>query len=128
MSGKVPPSSRARQRRASMPSRDSQVRRAALLFEKFTGHEATADMTVRVKVPPWPKVCANIGDVDGIMYTTVRDGRVEKYIHQFKAADKPMFAVSPDGKQLLLIGGAYDFTERGIVDASDPTSKRQRRR
>ena len=30
-----------------------------------------------------------------------------------------MFIVSPDGKQLFLIGGNYTFTERGIVDASD---------
>ena len=63
----------------------------------------------------------------GVLYTTVRDGKEEKYIHQFKAKDKPLLCVTPDGTQILLVGGAYDFTERGIVDRSDPTSHRRRR-
>lgn len=124
MSGKVKPSSRARTRRAFSTSSD--VRRAASLFERFTGHEA--ERLGRIKVPPVPKAGAVIGTCDGLLYTTVRDGVKEKYIHQFKAADRPLFVVSPDGRQLFLLEGRYDFTERGIVDASDPTSRRNRRR
>ncbi|NCA24613.1 MAG: hypothetical protein EBS91_08475, partial [Betaproteobacteria bacterium] len=62
-----------------------------------------------------------IGEVDGILYSTVRDGVLEKYIHKFRKRDKPLFVVAPDGKALYLVGGNYTFTERGIVDDSDPT-------
>jgi hypothetical protein len=72
-----------------------------------------------VHIPEIPKVGVAIGDVDGILYTTVRDGVEEKYIHKFHKRDKPLFVVSPDGKSLFLIGGNYTFTERGIVDRSD---------
>lgn len=103
-------------------SRD--VQKAADLYERFSGHEAEA--VGKIKVPPLPKVGVSIGEIDGVLYTTVRDGVVEKYIHKFKASDKPLFVVSPDGKQLFLIGGRYRFTERGIVDMSDPLYKKLR--
>ena len=115
MSGGVPRSSRAGKRRYY--SKNAAVQKAALLYENFTGHEATEGASV--KVPATPRVAVCIGDVDGILYTTVRDGVVEKYIHKFRAGDKPLFCVSPDGKQLLMVGGRYTFTERGIVDESD---------
>jgi hypothetical protein len=92
------------------------ARRAALIYERFTGHYA--DEARRVTVPV-PKAAAEIGTCDGILYTTVRDGKTEHYKHEFAAHDKPLLAVSPDGRQLLLIGGHYRFTARGIVDRSD---------
>lgn len=109
----VPPSSRAGM---SREVRD-QLDQAADLYERFSGHEPEA--IGRVRVPPTPRVGVAIGEVDGILYSTVRDGVLEKYIHKFRKSDRPLFVVSPDGKQLFLIGGAYTFTERGIVDMSD---------
>lgn len=117
MSGGVPPSSKAGARRRVEWSRNADVRKAADLYERFSGHQAEA--IGRVEVKALPKVGVAIGTVDGILYTTVRDGVTEKYIHQFRSKDKPLFVVSPDGKQLLMVGGNYDFTERGIVDESD---------
>lgn len=114
MSGRVPPSSRAGKRRKGNPTDDYDTRRAADLYERFTGHEPLA--LGKVTLPPHPKALACIGTMDGIMYTTVRDGVTEKYIHQFKASDKPLFCVTPEGDQIVCVGGAYDFTERGIVD------------
>jgi hypothetical protein len=73
-----------------------------------------------VKIPPLPAVGVAIGEVDGILYSTIRDGVLEKYIHKFRKADRPLFVVSPDGRVLYLLGGNYNFTERGIVDESDP--------
>lgn len=116
MSGKVPPSSRAGSRKPQ-PSRNSQIRKAANLYERFSGHDA--EEIGRIKVPPIPKVGICVGTIDGVLYTTVRDNQTEKYIHKFKSVDKPLFVVSPDGKSLYLVGGRYDFTERGIVDKSD---------
>ena len=119
MSGGVPPSSRAGRKGSAVRSKNAEIRKAANLYERFSGHEALE--CGRVTVPPMPKVAVAVGTIDGVLYTTVRDGVIEKYIHKFHAKDKPLFAVSPDGKRLFMIGGAYDFTERGIVDHSDPS-------
>ena len=100
-----------------MPSKSDQIRAASSLYKRFSGHDA--DEGAKIRVPPMPAVAVCIGDIDGILYTTVRDGEVQKYIHKFRASDKPLFAVSPDGKQLFMIGGRYNFTERGIIDESD---------
>jgi len=96
-------------------SRD--LRKAAKLYEDFSGH--SAENIGKINVPSIPRVGVAIGVVDGIMYTTQRDGETQKYIHQFKSVDKPLFVVSPNGKQLFMLGGTYDFTDRGIVDKSD---------
>lgn len=109
----VPPSSRAGM---SREVRD-QIDQAADLYERFSGHNP--EEVGRVRIPPVPKVGVAIGEVDGILYSTVRDGQLEKYIHKFRKSDRPLFVVSPDGKQLFLVGGAYTFTELGIVDMSD---------
>lgn len=63
-----------------------------------------------------PKTGLVIGKMDGVLYTTVRDGKLEKYIHKFRRKSKPLLAVSSDGKQLLTVGGKYEFTEAGIED------------
>lgn len=115
MSGQVPPSSRAGRRRTVRAPKA--VGRAVNIFERFTGHEA--DQLVNVNVRALPKVAAAIGYVTAICYVTERDGKIEDYMHEFAEVDQPIFAVSPDGKQLLMVGGNYDFTERGIVDRSD---------
>ena len=116
MSGRVPPSSRARKRKSPRLLR-SDVERAANLYESFSGHDP--EMLGRFKIPSLPKVAMLLGKLDFVGYSTVRDGRAEKYIHKFKASDRPYLAVSPDGKQLLVIGGAFEMTELGIVDVSD---------
>lgn len=114
MSGKVPPSSRAGKHRRFIAS---DVDRAIDLVERFKGHDAE-ELGV-FHVPEIPSTVAVIGECDGVLYTTVRDGVTEKYIHKFRAKDKPLLCVSPDGKQMLFVGGRYVFTERGIVDLSD---------
>jgi hypothetical protein len=98
------------------PSKIVQERQAADLYTRFTGH--TDIESVSVDKPVVPDVMLVVGDVDGIMYTTVRDGVTEKYVHKFKKQCRPLFCVSHDGKQLHMLGGSYDFTERGIVDRS----------
>ena len=69
-----------------------------------------------VKQPHVVDVALKVGWCDGILYTTERDGNVEKYIHKFKKSSRPLLAASFDGKNLLLLGGAFRFTDRGIVD------------
>lgn len=63
-----------------------------------------------------PDVALKVGKLDGVLYTTHRDGKTEHYIHKFKQSARPLLAVSFDGRQMIMIGGSYQFTERGIVD------------
>jgi len=86
---------------------------ASELYEEFTGHDATE---IEAHSIAWPKNGLKVGMCDGILYSTVRDGVAEKYIHRFKKSARPTFGVSYDGKKLLLIGGNFRFTDRGIVD------------
>jgi hypothetical protein len=102
MSGKVPLSKRA------------QIRHAAELYSEFSGHDA--DEFQMVQKPVIPDVLTVIGELEGVIYSTVRDNEAERYIHKFRAKSRPMLCVGPDGNQLFLIGGSYHFTERGIVD------------
>lgn len=128
MSGRVPPSSAARRRRASVSGLDSEARRAALRYERFTGHDVNHAEALEV---PWLKrntAVTVIGKLDAVLYTTVRDGVVERYKHDFAAVDAPLLCVDASGRQLFVMGGAYDFTEKGIVDASDAKNSPRRRR
>jgi len=65
---------------------------------------------------PLPKAGLVIGELDGVLYTTQRDGKTEKYIHEFKKRSRPLLISSNDGTSLHILGGRYGMTERGIVD------------
>jgi hypothetical protein len=103
----VPPSSRAHEI-------EKHARTAENLYTAFTGHDALE--RIAIDKPVMPDVLSVIGDIDGVLYTTVRDGVTESYIHKFKKSSRPLFCVAPDGKSIYMIGGSYNFTERGIVD------------
>ena len=111
---RLKPKTTARKKNPVPASSRADEKEAARLYERFTGHDAQE--AGRIEKPVIPEALAMIGTCDGILYTTVRDGVTEKYIHKFKAAARPIFAVSPDGSQIYLLGGDYNFTERGIVD------------
>lgn len=90
------------------------LKQAARLYNDFTGH---GEFEVkRVKVPNFPRELVVIGELTHIGYDTVRDGEYEKYMHVFKKSARPLFCVSPDGRQIIIIGGRFQFTDRGIVD------------
>lgn len=99
---------------SALKGKRSEILEAARLFEDFTGQEVT--WGEKHPKPEIPDVLLHIGKVDGILYSTRRDGVNEKYIHKFAAKSRPIMAVSHDGKMIVLLGGSYTFTERGIVD------------
>lgn len=91
----------------------AKINSAIKLFQSFTGMDPEYVDTVKL---PVYGVAMVIGHCDGVMYETERDGVVEKYIHKFKKGSRPTLAVSHDGKQLYMLGGAYKFTDAGIED------------
>ena len=100
---------------ARNPSRGTRadVRQARRLFKDFSGHDPQSLQKVRI---PHTKAGFVIGDLDGVLYTAIRDGKKEKYIHKFKAKSRPLLVSSSDGLSLHIIGGKYAFLETGIND------------
>lgn len=70
----------------------------------------------RVDLPPLPEVLWVQGRVTNIVYETWRDGEIVFFDHEFKEKSAPDIAVSDDGRQIVLIGGSYEVTDRGIED------------
>lgn len=102
MSGKVP------------RSRRTEVDKAGRLYREFSGHDP--DEVQTVEIPDMPSAVLVIGQLEGVIYSTVRDGQSERYIHKFRQRSRPMLCASPDGEQLFIVGGTFEFTDRGIVD------------
>lgn len=100
-------------RKRNPAPRNKYVNQAMELFEDFRGENPESVERINI---PIAKAGMTIGPCDGIMYTTRRDGKVEKYIHRFKKSARPLLIASHDGEQLYIVGGQYTFTERGIVD------------
>jgi len=90
-----------------------QVDNAHNLFRDFRGDHPEELKKVQLRNP---KVGLVVGELDGVLYTTTRDGKKEKYIHEFKDKSRPTLIASHDGKSLHVLGGEYEFTEAGIED------------
>lgn len=101
---------------------ERQLQQAGRLFEDFRGKEPR--QVDRITVPALPRVLLPLGECLGIMYRTDRDGETENYLHRFKKTARPTLAVTSDGRNLYLLGGAYRVTDRGIVDATTPRKRR----
>ncbi len=102
MSGKVP------------QLKKTQVRKAKQLYTDFSGHEG--DEIIHTQKPRIPDALVVIGELEAVIYSTVRDSEHERYIHKFRKSSRPLLCVSPEGDQLFVIDGSYQFTDRGIVD------------
>jgi hypothetical protein len=89
------------------------VQKAVTLFESFREARPRRVGVVKMNVPA---AVAVMGYVEGIDYRTTHAGKVTLYHHDFEPGSRPLLAVSSNGRQLLLLGGRYEWTERGIVD------------
>jgi hypothetical protein len=94
-----------------VPKRD--LHAAVALYESFREKKPKRLKVVNVDIPT---VVACIGHVEAIDYRTTHGSKLTLYRHDFVAGSRPLLCVSSDGKSLLLLGGRYQFTERGIVD------------
>lgn len=101
MSGKVPRSRRAR------------IKQASTAYEDFTGHDA--DHVETVDMPDISEAWI-LGELTEVRYRAIRDGEEEYYAHPFKKSARPLLAVSPDGEQLIIVGGNYKVLDTGIND------------
>jgi hypothetical protein len=90
-----------------------ELQAAAELYESFREKKPKRIGNIKFDLP---KAVAIIGHVDLIGYRTTHGKKVVYYKHDFAEGSRPLFCVSADGRQLLLLGGRFKFTDRGIVD------------
>lgn len=87
--------------------------KAVALYTSFREKKPRKIKTVSFNVP---RVVAVVGYIEAIDYKTTHGKKTVLYTHDFAPGSRPLLCTSSDGKQLLLIGGRYRFTRRGIVD------------
>lgn len=68
---------------------------------------------VRVRVP---RAAMVVGELEYVGYRMSEGGKAERYMHRFRRGARPLLIASDDGKQLLIVGGQFTFSGRGIVD------------
>lgn len=95
-------------------------RRAAALRQRIEAarklsrdfHEREPKSVRRVAAPS-TTVGMVLGVLEGVIYRTP-DGT--RYMHEFRGSARPKLAATHDGRQLIVHGGRYRMTDRGIVD------------
>jgi len=89
--------------------------RAADTYESFTGRAATHKTKFSV---PTSKIGFALGPLVGVIYRASRadDGGTHEYLHRFRKSSQPLLIASDDGKSLVISGGKFQVTERGIED------------
>lgn len=90
-----------------------QMSQAVTLYESFREKAPKKVITMPVSIP---RVVAMMGHVEAIEYRTTHAGKVTLYKHDFGKGARPLLCVSGDGRQLMLLGGRYEWTDRGIQD------------
>ena len=93
-----------------------EVQRALRLFKQFRETDPTRIVDHSRFVESLPEFAIAMGRVDFIGYRTTHAGRMVPYEHHFNPGSKPMLLAGPGRNGLLLIGGRYHVTDRGIVD------------
>ena len=109
------PITRSRKAVRKNPVKGRAYRKAVALYRDFHGENPKHVDDYDVDLP---EVALQVGKVSGIMYKARFEGKMQEFLHEFSGKSQPILAASADGRQLLLLGGDYKFTERGIVDGS----------
>lgn len=105
----------AREASAAIQRKDSaDIRKAEKHFSNFTG--LTAENLTKAPYKA-PKVAMVIGRLHSVVYEATRldvvgyegENGPALYEHKFSRKNPPLLAVSPDGQQLVIVGGGYRF-------------------
>jgi hypothetical protein len=93
--------------------REAEATKADALLESFSGSRASKEIRATVRPITTGLV---VGKLSGVMYAADRGDGVHEYCHRFKTSSRPLLIADHDGTQLGIVGGRYQFTDRGIVD------------
>lgn len=95
------------------PTPRKEIEQAAKLYEDFTGR--APESVEKIPLPKMPRAGLVFGQLIRVGYRSARDGLL--YEHTFRTLkSRPLLIASSDGKTVLIAGGRYAFTDRGIED------------
>jgi hypothetical protein len=94
-------------------SKGNAIARAAKLFRGFRLRAPRKATIVYVDLP---EAAILMGKVRAIEYEMPRGRRSVLYRHEFAKGSRPDLGAGPDRCQLVIVGGNYRVTHRGIVD------------
>jgi len=118
-----------------MAKRPPSLSKAQRAFSAFTGHRAKKAYSA--PLDEGAVAGYRMGSMVGVAYEATRDGKTERYFHEFKKAARPDLVAKDDGQQLFITGGKYRVTNRGIEDTPhmasrlfvvNPSARRRRKR
>lgn len=89
------------------------TRRVMALYKGFRERNPERARVVRIKLP---QVAMLMGFVRAIEYDTTLGYQTVKMRHDFARGSAPQLAAGRGRNKLLLVGGRYHVTSRGIVD------------
>lgn len=89
----------------------SGVKRAVALYKAFFGRAPSVQEVVTVTCPDGADAIV-IGRVKSVVYHPTQGSRPLE--HEFSKRNPPMLAVTANGRQIFVLGGAYQFTSRGF--------------
>lgn len=87
---------------------------AAERLSEFVGREIGSFTEVQINTDY--DVGYVLGEIPELHYIAERDGEVYHFHHEFAESSRPLLVVTFDGKELMIAGGRYSVTDRGIVD------------
>lgn len=90
------------------------VRRGLRLFEDWSGR-AAGGVEVRAVPRDTPAVLVRLGELAGVIYRSNKwDGRRRDYLHE-TSAPRPELCATPDGRRLVILGGAVRVRPEGLI-------------
>lgn len=90
------------------------MREAAERLSDFVGKDITE--FEEIEIADHHDVGYVLGEIPEVHYIAERDGESFHFHHTFRETSRPLLVVSFDGNQLMIAGGRYQVTDRGIVD------------
>jgi hypothetical protein len=88
--------------------------RAAKAYAGFTGR--APDRVDYAQLDDHPVAGYQLGQMEGVAYEATRDGKTERYFHEFSRRARPKLVVKDDGSQMYIVNGKYKVGDRGIED------------
>lgn len=89
------------------------ARKSYELYKRFRERAPERAKVVRIALPETAFV---LGHVESINYVSTLGSRAVRFKHTFAPGSRPLLAAGSRRNQLILVGGRYRVTERGIVD------------
>lgn len=91
-----------------------QIARAVALFKSFRHRDPRDGEIVKIDGLKELTVALELGPMVGIAYRADRDGKEDKYYHEFERT-LPRVFVAWDGLQIFVVGGSFKYTDVGFV-------------